>query len=502
MPSKKKAAKDATPPTPVPAPAEPAPAAPSRARKAKDATAQEAAAASVPAAGKQKAAKPAKAEAPAAPAKGPAKGRGKAATGKAAPAKPKPGKAAPRPDPDDLDELEGLDDEAMAADLAGLDEELDEDDAAPAPPAAPAKGAPKAPAAAPPAGKGRATPPAAPGAGDDEDAPGIAGLLRALAAGRGATAPKRPAGGMDLGDDDEGAAPPPPPKPQRKVPPMPPRKPGVITLAISPDADDAFMLFALENGLVATEDRKYEIVRGEVSRLNEEAQRGTYDVTAFSFGSWPQLVDRYLVLPSGASLGDGVGPVVVSKTPVRSSEVNGLVVGVPGLSTTGALVLRMWLHPARLNLVALPFEAVPLAVAAGKVRAGVLIHEAQLTYRAQGLVMVEDLGRWWTSRTDGLPLPLGGMVVRRDIPQEERAKINLDLKRSIAYAMGHRAEALAHAAKYCKGLTSTQLERYIDNYVNELTLDIGERGRQAVQALFEKAKSLGFVRDVVELEMA
>jgi 1,4-dihydroxy-6-naphthoate synthase len=283
---------------------------------------------------------------------------------------------------------------------------------------------------------------------------------------------------------------------------MPPRKAGVITVAISPDADDAFMLYALENNLVATEGRTYEIVRGEVARLNEEAKRGTYDVTAFSFGSWPHLVDRYLVLPAGASLGDGVGPVVVSKTPVRSNEVNGLVVGVPGLTTTGALVLRMWLHPAQLKLVALPFEAVPLAVRAAQVRAGVLIHEAQLTYRSQGMVLVKDLGAWWTERTEGLPLPLGGMLVRRDIPQDERTKINLDLKRSIAYAMGHRADALAHAMRFAKGLTTEQLERYIDNYVNELSLDIGERGRQAVHTLFREAQRLGMVREVVELEMA
>ncbi|MFM8978902.1 MAG: menaquinone biosynthesis family protein, partial [Planctomycetia bacterium] len=437
--------------------------------------------------------------------------------------------AEPEEDEEDEEDDELADDLAAAGELDELDVDLegdadegdDEDEAdeegAPAAPAQ-GKGAPKAPPAKG-AGSKAPAPPAGRGAGEapDTGGGGLAGLLRALGATRPAP-PKRPAGGMDLGDDDaaapaapprkapaaeeEAPAAPPPPKVQRTVPPMPPRKPGVITLAISPDADDAFMLFALEHGLVATEDRKYEIVRGEVARLNEEAQRGTYDVTAFSFGSWPQLVDRYLVLPSGGSLGDGVGPVVVSKTPVRSGEVSGLQVGVPGLTTTGALVLRMWLHPAKLNLVALPFEAVPVAVAAGKVRAGVLIHEAQLTYRSQGLVLVKDLGAWWTERTEGLPLPLGGMLVRRDISPEERAKINVDVKRSIAYAMGHRADALAHAARFAKGLGMALLERYIDNYVNELSLDMGERGRQAVHTLFQEAKRLGLVREVVELEMA
>lgn len=535
----KAAAPKAAPAKPEASTPKPAPKAPGKAKPEAPPPVAAKPAAPKPAAPKPAAAKakpaPAPApEAPAAPAK-PAKGskaKAEPTPKKAAPPQaPKParGKAAPAAaeepaEDDELDadlaaaeELEDLD-----IDLEGDEDEDDDEDGEAAAPAAPAKGkgAPKAPPAkgatgkAPAAPAGRGT-----GKGEAPDAGGggLAGLLRALGAAR-ATPPKRPAGGMDLGDDDEAApaaaprkapadedeapAAPPPPKVQRTVPPMPPRKPGVITLAISPDADDAFMLFALEHGLVATEDRKYEVVRDEVARLNEEAQRGTYDVTAFSFGSWPQLVDRYLVLPSGGSLGDGVGPVVVSKTPVRSSEVSGLQVGVPGLTTTGALVLRMWLHPAKLNLVALPFEAVPLAVAAGEVRAGVLIHEAQLTYRSQGLVLVKDLGAWWTERTEGLPLPLGGMLVRRDIPQEERAKINIDVKRSIAYAMGHRADALAHAARFAKGLTMALLERYIDNYVNELSLDMGERGRQAVHTLFQEAKRQGLVRDVVELEMA
>lgn len=576
MPSKKKAAKDAVPTSPAappaaaaspaaapapkakkpakaaPAPATPAaPAAPQRPAKAaapKAAPAKPEAStpkpapkapgkakpeapprvAAKPAAPKPAAPKPAAAKAK--PAKG-SKAKAEQAPEKAAPPQaPKParGKAAPAAaeepaEDDELDadlaaagELEELD-----IDLEGDEDEDDDEDGEAVAPAAPAKGkgAPKAPPAKGAAGKAPAAPAGrGTGKGEAPDAGGggLAGLLRALGAAR-ATPPKRPAGGMDLGDGDEGGtgaargaatadeeapAAPPPPKVQRTVPPMPPRKPGVITMAISPDADDAYMMFALEHGLVATEDRKYEVVRGEVSRLNEEALRGTYDVTAFSFGSWPQLVDRYLVLPSGASLGDGVGPVVVSKTPVRSSEVSGLQVGVPGLTTTGALVLRMWLHPARLNLVALPFEAVPLAVATGQVRAGVLIHEAQLTYRAQGLVLVKDLGAWWTERTEGLPLPLGGMLVRRDISPEERTKINLDIKRSIAYAMGHRADALAHAARFAKGLTTQQLERYIENYVNELSLDMGERGRQAVHTLFQEARRQGLVREVVELEMA
>jgi|GEM_PF-16224 len=288
----------------------------------------------------------------------------------------------------------------------------------------------------------------------------------------------------------------------RVVPPMPPRKPGVVTVALSPDADDAFMLYALAHGKIETEGRRYEFVRGDIAALNDESVKGTYDVTAFSFGAWPQVVERYLALPCGASFGDGVGPVVVSKTPVRPSEVDGMLVGVPGLTTTAALVLRLWLAPARLKLVSVPFQEVVGAVKSGKVRAGVLIHEAQLTYRLDGLTKVMDLGRWWTDKTEGLPLPLGGTAIRRDIPAEERTKIALDLKRSIAYAMGHREEALEHAAKFSKGLPRQLLDRYVTMYVNELTLDIGERGRQAVHTLFDYAVRMGSMKERIDLELA
>ena len=288
----------------------------------------------------------------------------------------------------------------------------------------------------------------------------------------------------------------------RPIPPLPPRKPGVVTVALSPDADDAFMLYALAHGKIETEGRVYEFVRGDIATLNDESKKGTYDVTAFSFGAWPQVVERYLALPCGASFGDGVGPVVVSKTPVRPAEVDGMLVGVPGLTTTAALVLRLWLAPARLKLVSVPFQEVLGAVKSGKVRAGVLIHEAQLTYRLEGLAKVMDLGRWWTDKTEGLPLPLGGTAIRRDIPAEERTKIALDLKRSIAYAMGHREEALEYAAKFSKGLPRQLLDRYVTMYVNELTLDIGERGRQAVHTLFDYAVRLGSMKERIDLELA
>lgn len=297
-----------------------------------------------------------------------------------------------------------------------------------------------------------------------------------------------------------GEAPKPKPAIQRVVPPMPPRKPGVVTFAFSPDADDAFMVYALAHGKVDTEGRTYELIRGDIAQLNTEAQKGTYDVTAFSFGAWPQVVTRYLALPCGASFGDQVGPVVVSKTPVRTSEIHGLSVAVPGLSTTATLVLRLWLHPSKINLIPVPFDQISAAVKAGKARAGLLIHEGQLTYKTDGLTRVIDLGQWWGEKTEGLPLPLGGNAIRRDIPADERAKIALDLKRSIAYALGHREEALDYALKFGRGLARPLLDKYVSMYVNELTLDYGERGRQAVHALYDEAVRLRVIKERVDLE--
>jgi 1,4-dihydroxy-6-naphthoate synthase len=292
------------------------------------------------------------------------------------------------------------------------------------------------------------------------------------------------------------------PRVRRPIPPLPPRKPGVITVAFSPDADDAFMLYGLANGKVDTETRKYELIRADIATLNAEANKGTHDVTAFSFGAWPEVSDRYLVLPCGGSFGDQVGPVVVAKTPIRSGEVHGLQVAVPGKTTTAALVLRLWLFPNKLSLVELPFQQVGLALKAGKVRAGVLIHEGQLTYKADGLVRVMDLGQWWGEKTEGLPLPLGGMAIRRDIPTEERAKVALDLKRSIAYALGHREEALDYATPFGRGLSRALLDKYVSMYVNELTLDYGERGRQAVHTLYDEAVRHSLLAERVDLDFA
>jgi 1,4-dihydroxy-6-naphthoate synthase len=296
-----------------------------------------------------------------------------------------------------------------------------------------------------------------------------------------------------------------PPRPRKvaPVPPMPPRRTdGTITLAYSSDSDDAFMFYALEYGKVDTQGRRYESVRKDIETLNQEAKAGTYDVTAISFGAYPQLFERYAVMTCGCSFGDAQGPIVVARTPVRAEEVNGLQVAVPGHQTTAATLLKLWLHPWSVNMVALPFDKISLAVRAGKVRSGLLIHEGQVTWQEEGLVKVVDLGEWWAEKTEGLPLPLGATGVRRDISKAERALIHLDVKRSIAYGLGHRDEALEYAVKFARGLDKKKVDKYIRLYVNELTLDFAERGRQAAQHLLDEMHRHRLTPSPVDIEIA
>jgi 1,4-dihydroxy-6-naphthoate synthase len=264
---------------------------------------------------------------------------------------------------------------------------------------------------------------------------------------------------------------------------------------VSPDADDAFMFYGLVAGKVDTETRRYTLEREEVEVLNRKAREGIYDVSAISFGAWPHVQSRYLLLPCGASFGDGRGPILVARTPVRTAEVNGLQVAVPGRHTTATLALRMWLPHARLDVKEFPFDEVVAAVRRGDARAGILIHEKQLSWREENLVRVVDFGQWWGEKTEGLPLPLGANAIRRDIPPEDRQAIALDIKRSIAYGLGHREEALDHACTFARGMARAMVDRYVALYVNELALDFAERGRQAVHAFFAEAKRLRLVPD-------
>jgi 1,4-dihydroxy-6-naphthoate synthase len=263
-----------------------------------------------------------------------------------------------------------------------------------------------------------------------------------------------------------------------------------ITLAHSPDSDDAFMFYALASGLVETEGLRFRHELSDIESLNRRAMAGDLAVTAVSFHAYAYLADRYLPLPHGASFGDGYGPVVVARRDVTREEVASgrLPVGSPGRWTTAALVLSLWAPGALVR--ELPFDAIARAVARGHLAAGVLIHEGQLTFREEGLEEIIDLGRWWKEET-GLPLPLGGNVVRRDLGSDRIARISRALSRSIEYGLAHREAALDHALRYARGLDRSRADRFVAMYVNAWTRSYGEEGRRAVQTLLDRAHAAG-----------
>ena len=263
-----------------------------------------------------------------------------------------------------------------------------------------------------------------------------------------------------------------------------------ITVAHSPDSDDAFMFYALAEGRVDTEGLAFVHELSDIESLNRRAMAAELAVTAVSFHAYARLADRYLLLPHGASFGDGYGPVVVSREPlgrevIASGEVT---VASPGEWTTAALALRLWAPGAKTSVM--PFDRIQDAVKDGSVRAGLLIHEGQLTYGDEGLSAAVDLGRWWKDET-GLPLPLGGNVVRRDLGPEMIGRISRALSRSIEYGLAHREDALDHALRYARGLDREKADRFVGMYVNSWTRGYGDAGRRAVQLLLDRAHSAG-----------
>jgi 1,4-dihydroxy-6-naphthoate synthase len=263
-----------------------------------------------------------------------------------------------------------------------------------------------------------------------------------------------------------------------------------ITLAHSPDSDDAFMFYGLAGGQVDTEGLVFSHELSDIETLNHRAMAGELDVTAVSFHAYAYLADRYLLLPHGASFGDGYGPVVVSRRKLSREDVasGAVVVASPGRRTTAALALALWTPDVATEEV--PFDRIQSGVASGRFDAGLLIHEGQLTFADEGLVEIVDLGRWWKSET-GLPLPLGGNVVRRDLGSERIGRISRALKRSIEYGLAHRDAALSHALEYARGLDRAQADRFVGMYVNEWTREYGSEGRRAVQTLLDRGAAAG-----------
>ena len=270
-----------------------------------------------------------------------------------------------------------------------------------------------------------------------------------------------------------------------------------IRIAHSPDSDDAFMFYGLASGKVPSNGLEFEHVLSDIETLNHAALEGRYEITAVSFHAYAHLTDRYILLPHGASMGEGYGPVVVARKDGPSS-LKGIRVAVPGELTTALLTLRLF--DPTVEYVVVPFDEIQPKVHSGELAAGLLIHEGQLTYAAEGLKKVVDLGEWWAERTGGLPLPLGGNVIRRDLGAPMIATLSCLLHDSIAYGLDHRADAVEHAMHFGRGLDRATTDRFVGMYVNGLTLDYGTRGRAAVQCLLGDAQAAGLLPGPVHVE--
>jgi len=270
-----------------------------------------------------------------------------------------------------------------------------------------------------------------------------------------------------------------------------------ITIAHSPDADDAFMFYALAQGKVSDPELECVHVLEDIQSLNERAFRGEYEVTAVSFHAYAYLADRYALLPHGASMGDGYGPLVVAREPLRREDLQDKSIAVPGTLTTAFLLLKLW-NPSFGHSV-IPFDQILDAVVARRVHAGLIIHEGQMTYGSLGLHKVVDFGEWWKEET-GLPLPLGGNVIRKDLGPALMQKVSHLLRESIAYALAHREEALNYAMQFGRDMDRRLTDQFIGMYVNDLTLDYGERGRAAVRRLLALGHERGLIPHRVEPE--
>ncbi|MGD1148275.1 MAG: MqnA/MqnD/SBP family protein [Thermoanaerobaculaceae bacterium] len=264
----------------------------------------------------------------------------------------------------------------------------------------------------------------------------------------------------------------------------------LIRIAHSPDADDAFMHYAVVRGRVAAEGLRFAETLADIETLNQKAKEGVYEVTAVSLHAFAHLDERYALLNSGASLGDGYGPVVIAREPMTRADLAGAAVATPGKLTSARLALQLWQPEARCTDV--DFDAVMEVVRTGQASAGVIIHEGQLTFAEEGFVKVADLGEWWTGET-GTPLPLGGNAIRRDLGGGLMRRVAAALEASIRYALEHRDEALSHALAFGRGLDRSKGDRFVGMYVNEATLDYGDRGRRGVELFYRRAHEAGLI---------
>jgi 1,4-dihydroxy-6-naphthoate synthase len=271
----------------------------------------------------------------------------------------------------------------------------------------------------------------------------------------------------------------------------------LIRVAHSPDPDDAFMFYALVHGKIPTEGFRVEHVLKDIESLNRSALNGEYELTALSFHAYAYVAEKYVLLTSGASMGEGYGPILVARDDFGMEDLARIRIAVPGTLTTAFLVLRLIVPEVR--HVVVPFDRIPEYVAEGRADAGLLIHEGQLTYPALGLRKILDLGQWWSKQT-GLPLPLGGNAVRRDLGTDVHGALSRWLAQSIAYALAHRDEALGYALRFGRGLDPESADRFVRMYVTELTLECGERGKAAIRQLLHMGYERGVLPHPVTVE--
>ena len=270
-----------------------------------------------------------------------------------------------------------------------------------------------------------------------------------------------------------------------------------ITVAHSPDSDDAFMFYGLATNKLETEGLKFEHTLKDIQTLNEDAKNGVFDVTAISFHAYAYVSDKYALLPHGASIGDKYGPIVVTKEPREVSELPSMKIAVPGEMTSAYLALR--LYNRDFEHVVVPFDEIIDYVKAGKADAGLLIHEGQLFYNQLGLHKVLDLGEWWYEKTE-LPLPMGGNVIRRDLGKDLMEQVSKHLHRSIEYSMENREDALAYAMHFARVMEPALADRFVAMWVNDLTLDYGERGREGVKRLLAEGHKAGLIPHKVKID--
>jgi 1,4-dihydroxy-6-naphthoate synthase len=271
-----------------------------------------------------------------------------------------------------------------------------------------------------------------------------------------------------------------------------------IRVAHSPDSDDAFMFYALAENLIDTGDIEFVHELQDIETLNRRALNGELEVTAVSIHAYSYIADRYALLPHGASMGEGYGPRVVAGDPLQPGDLRGRRIAIPGEMTSAYLALRMYMP--EFEPVVVPFDEIIEHVAAGESDAGLIIHEGQLTFGDAGLHLIVDLGEWWAAETGGLPLPLGGNVIRRDLGAELIGRVSKLLRESIAYALDHRAPALAHAMQYGRDLNESQTDEFVGMYVNQRTLDYGADGRRAVQLFLDRGYEAGLIPKRVQVE--